>query len=97
MFNLCYNSNNNILDSIYAKAFTRGMTVDSCMADLSAQAVSMNLTLMQGRSGSAMTTIQCLMISTTKQATSIEVVTTARLAFLILFVCGLDFENVYMV
>ena len=67
-------------------AFKLGMTVDWCMAYL----ISMTLTLMQGDSGSAKVKNQCWIISTTKQATSIEATAVGHV------LPELYFENVYM-
>ena len=52
---------------------------------------SITLTLMQGHSGSTKAKIQCWIISTTKQATTIKIATTVGH-----LLCHLDFANVYM-
>ena len=65
------------------------MTVDLFMAYL-LMLVSMTLTLMQGHSGSTKANIQCWIISTAKQATSITLATTVGHCSFV----DLDFENV---
>ena len=52
----------------------------------------MTLTLMQGYSGSAKSSNECLKLSATKQAKSAKLATTVDLFFL----RDLDFANVYM-
>ena len=61
------------------------------MHGISANARFNDLTLMQSHSGLAKAKIQCWIISTTKQATSIKLATTV-----VHFLRDLDFENVYM-
>ena len=68
-------------------AFKLGMTVDLCMAYL---LMLVSMTLIHSHSGSAKAKIQCWIIWTTKQATSIKLITVDHL------LSNLDFENVYM-
>ena len=76
----------NILDYIYTITFKLGMTVDLWVPYM-LMLVSITLTLMQGRSGSAMAKIQRWIISTTKQATSINLATTVGHCFTWLWLC----------
>ena len=68
---LCYNSR--ISDSINFKLWHPNL---ACGRRIMLMLVSMTLTLMQGHSGSAKIKIQCWIISTSKQSTSIKLATT---------------------
>ena len=91
---LCYNSN--ISDITWAMTLKLGMTVDLWTAYMLIL-VSMNLTLLQGHSGSADEKNQRWIISATNQVSLISI-ERARPFFIFFFFLlhGLDLENMYI-